>query len=211
MIIIFWHQVDNQETMQSHQLLLASNHWVKLYNDMDGNQILSKSSSVAWNISDPICFGLCRVWRTSLGSSWTLSDVPQWPLFSSDGQTSATSWASVSRMALWVALCSDSWYFCSVELLMWFLSVLGLSSERLDPSLLQICSLMRGGIAERGGVRVGHRIIEINSQSVVATPHEKIVHILSNAVGEVRPSTQLKLLHVSHIVGVIRGSSAAFL
>ncbi|KAJ6669602.1 hypothetical protein lerEdw1_000151 [Lerista edwardsae] len=45
-----------------------------------------------------------------------------------------------------------------------------------------ICSLMRGGIAERGGVRVGHRIIEINGQSVVATPHEKIVHILSNAV-----------------------------
>ena len=25
-----------------------------------------------------------------------------------------------------------------------------------------ICSLMRGGIAERGGIRVGHRIIEIN-------------------------------------------------
>ena len=25
-----------------------------------------------------------------------------------------------------------------------------------------ICSLMRGGIAEKGGVRVGHRIIEIN-------------------------------------------------
>lgn len=45
---------------------------------------------------------------------------------------------------------------------------------------------MRGGIAERGGVRVGHRIIEINSQSVVATPHEKIVQILSNAMGEVR-------------------------
>lgn len=44
---------------------------------------------------------------------------------------------------------------------------------------------MRGGIAERGGVRVGHRIIEINGQSVVATPHEKIVHVLSNAVGEV--------------------------
>lgn len=44
---------------------------------------------------------------------------------------------------------------------------------------------MRGGIAERGGVRVGHRIIEINGQSVVATPHEKIVQILSNAMGEV--------------------------
>ena len=32
---------------------------------------------------------------------------------------------------------------------------------------------------------MGHRIIEINGQSVVATPHEKIVHLLSNAVGEV--------------------------
>ncbi|RXN22679.1 amyloid beta A4 precursor -binding family A member 1 isoform X1 [Labeo rohita] len=56
-------------------------------------------------------------------------------------------------------------------------------------SIIKICSLMRGGIAERGGVRVGHRIIEINSQSVVATPHEKIVHILSNAVGEIHMKT----------------------
>ncbi|TUN30350.1 Amyloid-beta A4 precursor protein-binding family A member 1 [Bagarius yarrelli] len=53
----------------------------------------------------------------------------------------------------------------------------------------RICSLMRGGIAERGGVRVGHRIIEINGQSVVATPHEKIVHILSSAVGEIHMKT----------------------
>ncbi|XP_047238096.1 amyloid-beta A4 precursor protein-binding family A member 1-like isoform X2 [Girardinichthys multiradiatus] len=52
-----------------------------------------------------------------------------------------------------------------------------------------ICSLMRGGIAERGGVRVGHRIIEINSQSVVATPHEKIVQILSKAVGKIHMKT----------------------
>ncbi|XP_024116058.1 amyloid-beta A4 precursor protein-binding family A member 1 [Oryzias melastigma] len=52
-----------------------------------------------------------------------------------------------------------------------------------------ICSLVRGGIAERGGVRVGHRIIEINGQSVVATPHEKIVHILSNAVGKIHMKT----------------------
>ncbi|XP_042588135.1 amyloid-beta A4 precursor protein-binding family A member 1 isoform X1 [Cyprinus carpio] len=52
-----------------------------------------------------------------------------------------------------------------------------------------ICSLMRGGIAERGGVRVGHRIIEINGQSVVATAHEKIVHILSSAVGEIHMKT----------------------
>lgn len=56
---------------------------------------------------------------------------------------------------------------------------------------MQICSLMRGGIAERGGVRVGHRIIEINSQSVVATPHEKIVQILSNAMGEVGAALSL--------------------
>lgn len=51
---------------------------------------------------------------------------------------------------------------------------------------LQICSLLRGGIAERGGVRVGHRIIDINSQSVVAVPHEKIVNLLATSVGEVR-------------------------
>ncbi|KAK0087812.1 hypothetical protein PV325_013996 [Microctonus aethiopoides] len=45
-----------------------------------------------------------------------------------------------------------------------------------------ICSLLRGGIAERGGVRVGHRIIEINNQSVVAVPHEKIVNLLATSV-----------------------------
>ncbi|XP_077863969.1 amyloid-beta A4 precursor protein-binding family A member 3-like [Saccoglossus kowalevskii] len=48
---------------------------------------------------------------------------------------------------------------------------------------------MRGGIAERGGVRVGHRIIEINGMSVVATPHEKIVDILATAVGEIHMKT----------------------
>ncbi|CAG9828418.1 unnamed protein product [Diabrotica balteata] len=48
-----------------------------------------------------------------------------------------------------------------------------------------ICSLLRGGIAERGGVRVGHRIIEINNQSVVAVPHEKIVNLLATSVGEI--------------------------
>ncbi|CAF3067366.1 unnamed protein product [Rotaria socialis] len=52
-----------------------------------------------------------------------------------------------------------------------------------------ICSLLRGGIAERGGVRVGHRIIEINGHSVVATPHERIVSMLSNSVGELRMKT----------------------
>lgn len=60
----------------------------------------------------------------------------------------------------------------------------------MKPHLLQICSLMRGGIAERGGIRVGHRIIEINGQSVVATSHDKIIQTLTNAVGEVRTHLQ---------------------
>nr|XP_046205520.1 LOW QUALITY PROTEIN: amyloid-beta A4 precursor protein-binding family A member 2-like [Oncorhynchus gorbuscha] len=53
-----------------------------------------------------------------------------------------------------------------------------------------ICSLMRGGVLPSGGgVRVGHRIIEINGQSVVATAHEKIVQALSNSVGEIHMKT----------------------
>ncbi|NWS77732.1 APBA1 protein, partial [Crotophaga sulcirostris] len=52
-----------------------------------------------------------------------------------------------------------------------------------------ICSLMRGGIAERGGIRVGHRIIEINGQSVVAMPHEKIIQLLTQAVSKVHIKT----------------------
>uniref|UniRef100_A0A5S6QAP6 Protein lin-10 n=1 Tax=Trichuris muris TaxID=70415 RepID=A0A5S6QAP6_TRIMR len=52
-----------------------------------------------------------------------------------------------------------------------------------------ICSLLRGGIAERGGIRVGHRIIEINGQSVVAVPHEKVVTMLATAVGEIHMKT----------------------
>ncbi|XP_053682368.1 uncharacterized protein LOC128732926 isoform X3 [Sabethes cyaneus] len=61
-----------------------------------------------------------------------------------------------------------------------------------------ICSLLRGGIAERGGVRVGHRIIEINSQSVVAVAHEKIVNLLATSVGEIHmktmPTSMFRLL-----------------
>ncbi|XP_072261213.1 amyloid-beta A4 precursor protein-binding family A member 3-like isoform X2 [Pyxicephalus adspersus] len=52
-----------------------------------------------------------------------------------------------------------------------------------------ICSLVRGGIAEKGGIRVGHRIIEINGQSVVATSHEKIIQTLLDATGEVHIKT----------------------
>ncbi|KAM6217569.1 amyloid-beta A4 precursor protein-binding family A member 3 isoform 2-T2 [Rhynchocyon petersi] len=52
-----------------------------------------------------------------------------------------------------------------------------------------ICSLLRGGIAERGGVRVGHRIIEINGQSVVAVPHTRIIELLTEAHNEVHIKT----------------------
>lgn len=66
---------------------------------------------------------------------------------------------------------------------------------------------MRGGIAEKGGVRVGHRIIEINGtrtpltrqvnsitpltlgESVVATQHDKIVRLLVTSVGEIHMKT----------------------
>ncbi|GMT01230.1 hypothetical protein PENTCL1PPCAC_23404, partial [Pristionchus entomophagus] len=61
-----------------------------------------------------------------------------------------------------------------------------------------ICSLLRGGIAERGGIRVGHRIIEINGQSVVAVAHERIVHMLATAIGDIHmktmPNSMFKLL-----------------
>ncbi|KAL3076704.1 hypothetical protein niasHS_013500 [Heterodera schachtii] len=61
-----------------------------------------------------------------------------------------------------------------------------------------ICSLLRGGIAERGGIRVGHRIIEINHQSVVAIPHERIVNMLATATGEIHmktmPTSMFRLL-----------------
>ncbi|XP_053436102.1 amyloid-beta A4 precursor protein-binding family A member 3 [Nycticebus coucang] len=61
-----------------------------------------------------------------------------------------------------------------------------------------ICSLLRGGIAERGGIRVGHRIIEINGQSVVATSHARIIELLTEAHGEVHikmmPAATYRLL-----------------
>lgn len=58
--------------------------------------------------------------------------------------------------------------------------------------------MLRGGIAERGGIRVGHRIIEINNQSAVAVPHDKIVNVLAMATGEIHmktmPTSMFRLL-----------------
>ncbi len=50
----------------------------------------------------------------------------------------------------------------------------------------QIESLLRGSIAERTGVRVGHRIIEINGTSTVGMQHADIVQLLCSIVGDVR-------------------------
>lgn len=45
---------------------------------------------------------------------------------------------------------------------------------------------------------MGHRIIEINNQSVVAVPHDKIVTLLATSVGEIlmktMPTSMFRLL-----------------
>lgn len=51
--------------------------------------------------------------------------------------------------------------------------------------MCKICSLRRGTIAERSGVRVGHKIIEINGVSTVGMDHSHIVELLANTVGDV--------------------------
>lgn len=49
----------------------------------------------------------------------------------------------------------------------------------------KIISIWRGSIAERSGVRIGHRIIELNGTSTVGMAHEELVHMLSTTVGDV--------------------------
>ena len=51
--------------------------------------------------------------------------------------------------------------------------------------MLQIVSLIRGTIAERSGIRVGHCIIEMNGTSTVGMEHADVVHLLSTTVGDV--------------------------
>ena len=50
---------------------------------------------------------------------------------------------------------------------------------------MQVYSLERASIAERSGIRVGHRIIEINGTSTVGLGHDEIVYLLSTTVGDV--------------------------
>lgn len=65
---------------------------------------------------------------------------------------------------------------------------------------LKICSLVRGSIAERSGVRVGHRIIDINGTSTVGMKHSDVVHLLSSTVGDVRAvSCDYHMIVFAHI------------
>ncbi len=59
-----------------------------------------------------------------------------------------------------------------------------------------VCSLLRGGIAERGGLRVGHRIIELNGRSFVNVNHHTIVDTLAVSTGKV--GINFKFLRVLH-------------
>eukprot|EP00731_Ephydatia_muelleri_P016186 Em0009g610a len=58
-----------------------------------------------------------------------------------------------------------------------------------------ICSLRRGTIAERSGVRVGHKIIEINGVSTVGMDHSHIVELLANTVGDLHIRTMPYLMY----------------
>lgn len=49
---------------------------------------------------------------------------------------------------------------------------------------------------------MGHRIIEINNQSVVAVPHEKIVSLLATSVGEVSLYVFARMCHCAHTLKV---------
>ena len=52
-----------------------------------------------------------------------------------------------------------------------------------------ICSLLRGGLAERAGLRFGHRILEIDGDSMVAQSHERVISALANACGVIALKT----------------------
>lgn len=77
----------------------------------------------------------------------------------------------------------------------WLPKHLSFSSSSSSLPLSQICSLWRGSIAERSGIRVGHRIIEINGTSTVGISHEEIVHMLSTTVGDVSAQRIIDPLH----------------
>ena len=58
-----------------------------------------------------------------------------------------------------------------------------------------IISLSRGSISDRSGVRVGHKIIEINGQSTIKMKHEQIVTLLKTSIGELLMKTMPIVLY----------------
>eukprot|EP00117_Sycon_ciliatum_P022522 scpid43825/ scgid0792/ Amyloid beta A4 precursor protein-binding family A member 1; Adapter protein X11alpha; Neuron-specific X11 protein; Neuronal Munc18-1-interacting protein 1 len=52
-----------------------------------------------------------------------------------------------------------------------------------------VTSLLRGSIGERGGIRVGHHIIEINGHSTVNMKSEQLLDMLSTSTGHMRLKT----------------------
>ena len=61
---------------------------------------------------------------------------------------------------------------------------------------VKVISIWRGSIAERSGVRIGHRIIELNGTSTVGMAHEELVHMLSTTVGDVSLFCKLSVLNI---------------
>ncbi|EDV26549.1 uncharacterized protein TRIADDRAFT_23199, partial [Trichoplax adhaerens] len=61
-----------------------------------------------------------------------------------------------------------------------------------------ICSVIRGGIAERGGVRVGHYILDIDRHNIVKATHDQVVELLTISTGDLRlrtmPASMYKLM-----------------
>ena len=48
-----------------------------------------------------------------------------------------------------------------------------------------ITTLIRGSIGERAGIRIGHRIIDINGESTVTADHDTIAGILLSETGRI--------------------------
>ena len=122
---------------------------------------------------------LCRTPNRLQWSNWLWFLARRWLKWRSNGLIRNTNWVSAYKMEWYYTKCNY------IDRLLCGTFHDDLCFSPLFPSAWQICSLLRGGIAERGGVRVGHRIIEINGQSVVAVPHERIVGLLATSVGEV--------------------------
>ncbi|XP_065912458.1 amyloid-beta A4 precursor protein-binding family A member 1-like isoform X2 [Dysidea avara] len=55
-----------------------------------------------------------------------------------------------------------------------------------------VCNLIRSSMADRSGVRVGYRIIQIGTNNTIKKSHDYIVHLLHTAVGQIN----IKMMHL---------------